>query len=97
MARCYVCNAEPSDPCKAVDGEVAECPRPSRRQVAATTPAAFWEMLVSQEAQRKQARAVRVPRSNRRVAENDEPERSLVQIQEEAQAEARQIMRGVKS
>lgn len=30
MTRCYVCNAEPSDPCHAVDGEIAECPRPAR-------------------------------------------------------------------
>jgi hypothetical protein len=27
---CYVCNASESDPCHAVDGQVAECPRPSR-------------------------------------------------------------------
>lgn len=27
--RCYVCNAEPQDGCQAVDGQMAECPRPS--------------------------------------------------------------------
>ena len=31
MTRCYVCNAEPSEPCHAVDGQGAECPRPSVR------------------------------------------------------------------
>jgi hypothetical protein len=30
--RCYVCGAEPQDGCRAVDGEMAECPRPSRRE-----------------------------------------------------------------
>lgn len=30
MTRCYVCNAEPQDGCQAIDGEMAECPRPSR-------------------------------------------------------------------
>jgi hypothetical protein len=29
MSHCYVCNAEPGDPCRAIDGEIAECPRPS--------------------------------------------------------------------
>jgi hypothetical protein len=30
MTRCYVCNADPQDGCQAIDGEIAECPRPGR-------------------------------------------------------------------
>ena len=31
MSHCYVCGVDndSSDPCRAVDGEIAECPRPS--------------------------------------------------------------------
>lgn len=29
--RCYVCGADPHDGCNAIDGEIAECPRPSPR------------------------------------------------------------------
>jgi hypothetical protein len=36
MSRCYVCNAYPSDPCHAVDGEMAECPRPSQKTAEPT-------------------------------------------------------------
>jgi hypothetical protein len=28
MTRCYVCGAHPFDSCQAIDGEIAECPRP---------------------------------------------------------------------
>jgi hypothetical protein len=30
MTSCYVCNASAYDPCLAIDGEFAECPRPIR-------------------------------------------------------------------
>lgn len=29
MKRCYVCGADQGQPCQAIDGEIAECPRPS--------------------------------------------------------------------
>lgn len=39
MTRCYVCNADSGDPCGAIDGEIAECPRPRRQVVRATMAA----------------------------------------------------------
>jgi hypothetical protein len=43
MTRCYVCNAEPQDGCQAIDGEIAECPRPSLPvEAAPKMPDDYW-------------------------------------------------------
>jgi hypothetical protein len=43
MTRCYVCNAEPQDGCQAIDGEIAECPRPSPPRHVRYSNVAPWE------------------------------------------------------